>query len=156
MLLSRYFQKLRDDIRKREEEMRASQNFAIQNTNQSSINGDNTLQGDRQNGFLGTALSNVLVIVGLAMFAYTVKYVLRTVVEWWQYLHRWNGQKCEILLLFEHSPHKNLGLLFFPSCFSKWRNLWGCYRCYRQWDDWELTLIVWILHSKWDKTNHVL
>jgi ubiquitin-conjugating enzyme E2 J2 len=33
-------------------------------------------------GFLSSTLTNLFVIVGFAAFAYTVKYVLRSIVEW--------------------------------------------------------------------------
>lgn len=58
-----------------------STKLAVQNTNQSSSNRAVNAGDDRNNGLLGSALSNILVIVGFAMFAYTVKCVLRTIVE---------------------------------------------------------------------------
>ncbi|KAG7323342.1 hypothetical protein KOW79_013044 [Hemibagrus wyckioides] len=38
-------------------------------------------QGNRNNGLLGGALANLFVIVGFAAFAYTVKYVLRSIAQ---------------------------------------------------------------------------
>ncbi|TSL61193.1 Ubiquitin-conjugating enzyme E2 J2 [Bagarius yarrelli] len=38
-------------------------------------------QGNRNNGLLGGALANIFVIVGFAAFAYTVKYVLRSIAQ---------------------------------------------------------------------------
>lgn len=36
---------------------------------------------DNNQGIMGGALTNIFVIVGLAIFAFSVKYVLRSVVE---------------------------------------------------------------------------
>lgn len=58
-----------------------STKLAVQSTNQSSSNRAANDGEERNQGLIGSALSNVLVIVGLAVFAYTVKYVLRTIVE---------------------------------------------------------------------------
>lgn len=58
-----------------------STKLAVQNMNQSSSNRAVNGGDDRNNGLLGSALSNILVIVGFAVFAYTVKCVLRTIVE---------------------------------------------------------------------------
>lgn len=38
-------------------------------------------QPNRNHGLLGGALANVFVIVGFAAFAYTVKYVLRSIAQ---------------------------------------------------------------------------
>lgn len=38
-------------------------------------------QGNRNHGLLGGALANLFVIVGFAAFAYTVKYVLRSIAQ---------------------------------------------------------------------------
>lgn len=73
-------EQIQEDLRKREEEMIESTKLAVQNTNQSSLNRA-VNDGDDRNGLLGSALSNILVIVGFAVFAYTVKCVLRTIVE---------------------------------------------------------------------------
>ncbi|XP_061584616.1 ubiquitin-conjugating enzyme E2 J2-like [Cololabis saira] len=39
-------------------------------------------QANRNHGLLGGALANLFVIVGFAAFAYTVKYVLRSIARW--------------------------------------------------------------------------
>lgn len=38
-------------------------------------------QANRHHGLLGGALANLFVIVGFAAFAYTVKYVLRSIAQ---------------------------------------------------------------------------
>lgn len=38
-------------------------------------------QANRNHGLLGGALANLFVIVGFAAFAYTVKYVLRSITQ---------------------------------------------------------------------------
>lgn len=40
-------------------------------------------QANRNHGLLGGALANLFVIVGFAAFAYTVKYVLRSIAQEW-------------------------------------------------------------------------
>ncbi|KAH3827039.1 ubiquitin-conjugating enzyme E2 J2-like [Dreissena polymorpha] len=74
-------EKIREEIRKREEEIRESTCQTLQSSHQSSVAGVEGGNADRQQGFMGTALSNILVIIGFAAFAYTVKYVLKTIVE---------------------------------------------------------------------------
>ena len=44
-------------------------------------NAVNAGAGGDQQGFLSSTLTNLVVIVGFAAFAYTVKYVLRSIVE---------------------------------------------------------------------------
>lgn len=41
-------------------------------------------QANRNHGLLGGALANLFVIVGFAAFAYTVKYVLRSIAQEWE------------------------------------------------------------------------
>lgn len=43
-------------------------------------------QANRNHGLLGGALANLFVIVGFAAFAYTVKYVLRSIAQEWEEL----------------------------------------------------------------------
>lgn len=74
-------ERIREDIQKREAEMIESTKLAIQSPNRSSSNRPDNPVDDRNNGLLGSALSNILVIVGFAVFAYTVKCVLKTIVE---------------------------------------------------------------------------
>lgn len=44
-------------------------------------------QANRNHGLLGGALANLFVIVGFAAFAYTVKYVLRSIAQEWANQH---------------------------------------------------------------------
>ncbi len=78
-------QEVRATIRRREEEIRAS-------TESSSISGQSSRQANTVDGQLplghqgpqgivGSTLANVLVIVGFAAFAYTVKYVLKSIAH---------------------------------------------------------------------------
>lgn len=74
-------QKIQDDIKRQEEELREStRDSNNSNTNNSSVNADNVAAGGNQ-GIFGSALANIFVIIGFAAFAYTVKCVLRSVVE---------------------------------------------------------------------------
>lgn len=45
-------------------------------------------QANRNHGLLGGALANLFVIVGFAAFAYTVKYVLRSIAQEWGTLQK--------------------------------------------------------------------
>ena len=68
-------------MKRQEEELREStRDSNNSNTNNSSVNGDNVVEGGNQ-GIFGSALANIFVIIGFAAFAYTVKCVLRSVVE---------------------------------------------------------------------------
>jgi len=80
-LFSEVVEKIQEDIRRREEEMRESTNLSVQTTTNSSSNRDPNNVNNENQGLLGSAMANVLVIVGFAVFAYTVKCVLRSVVE---------------------------------------------------------------------------
>ena len=71
------FQKIRQVQAKREQELAESTRNG--NTQTQLLNGQNT-NGNNQ-GIIGSALANIFVVIGLAAFAYTVKYVLRNVVE---------------------------------------------------------------------------
>lgn len=73
-----------DDADKiREEQARRERELAESTRNGSTqsplLNGQNT-NGNNQ-GIVGSALANIFVVIGLAAFAYTVKYVLRNIVE---------------------------------------------------------------------------
>lgn len=72
---------IKEDIRKREEELVESTRLAVQNRASSNIHGDPIAANNDNQGILGSAMANVFVIVGFALFAYTVKCVLRTVVD---------------------------------------------------------------------------
>jgi ubiquitin-conjugating enzyme E2 J2 len=74
---STLFQKIRQVQAKREQELAESTRNG--NTQTQLLNGQNT-NGNNQ-GIIGSALANIFVVIGLAAFAYTVKYVLRNVVE---------------------------------------------------------------------------
>ena len=72
-------QEIKAEIKRREEELaKSSQNVSTAGgAGASSVNNMNEQQGT----FLGSTLTNIAVIVGFAAFAYTVKYVLRSIVE---------------------------------------------------------------------------
>lgn len=70
-------EKIRQIQAKRERELAESTRNG--NTQTQLLNGQNT-NGNNQ-GIIGSALANIFVVIGLAAFAYTVKYVLRNVVE---------------------------------------------------------------------------
>lgn len=71
------FQKIREEQARRERELAESTRNG--NTQSQLLNGQNT-NGNNQ-GIIGSALANIFVVIGLAAFAYTVKYVLRNIVE---------------------------------------------------------------------------
>lgn len=70
-------EKIRQVQAKREQELAESTRNG--NTQTQLLNGQNT-NGNNQ-GIIGSALANIFVVIGLAAFAYTVKYVLRNIVE---------------------------------------------------------------------------
>lgn len=74
-------EKIQDEQRKREEELKESTNTRLVNNRSRMSNENNNDPNENNQGFLGSAMANLIVIVGLAAFAYTVKYVLRSVVE---------------------------------------------------------------------------
>lgn len=82
------FQEIEDGIRQKEEEEKAQKSQAIRSgssgSNSTAANGQNVVRNPDQaqnQGFLTSTLTNLFVIVGFAAFAYTVKYVLRSIVE---------------------------------------------------------------------------
>lgn len=77
---------IRQEIQQREEELKQSACSTVSRT--ASTASDSRNRGEqapmilrRNQGFLGSALTNIFVIVSLAAFAFTVKYVLRNVVD---------------------------------------------------------------------------
>lgn len=70
-------EKIRQEQAKREKELAESTRNG--GTQSQLLQGQNT-NGNNQ-GIIGSALANIFVVLGLAAFAYTVKYVLRNVVE---------------------------------------------------------------------------
>ncbi|CAG2257943.1 ubiquitin-conjugating enzyme E2 J2-like [Mytilus galloprovincialis] len=70
-------EKIREEQARRERELAESTRNG--NTQSQLLNGQNT-NGNNQ-GIIGSALANIFVVIGLAAFAYTVKYVLRNIVE---------------------------------------------------------------------------
>ncbi|XP_041377931.1 ubiquitin-conjugating enzyme E2 J2-like [Gigantopelta aegis] len=80
-------EEIRKEIKKREEEMQQSTDSSGKLTggrldSKTGLTGHpNTVVNGRNQGFFGSALANVFVIIGFAAFAYTVKYVLRSVVD---------------------------------------------------------------------------
>ena len=75
-------QEIDQAIRQREEAESAQQTAASSTT--SAVSGRNPVRNGQQDhnaGFLSNTLTNIVVIVGFAAFAYTVKYVLRNIVE---------------------------------------------------------------------------
>lgn len=73
----------RQKVKKRLEELRASTEGggAVGDISRSVVQTGAVNFGDRQQGMVGGTLTNVLVIVGFAAFAWTVKYVLRTISQ---------------------------------------------------------------------------
>ncbi|XP_071840560.1 ubiquitin-conjugating enzyme E2 J2-like isoform X1 [Apostichopus japonicus] len=73
----------RKKVNKRLEELRASTESggAVGDVSRSLVQTGAVNFGDRQQGIVGGTLTNVLVIVGFAAFAWTVKYVLRTISQ---------------------------------------------------------------------------
>ncbi|XP_060066439.1 ubiquitin-conjugating enzyme E2 J2-like [Ylistrum balloti] len=72
---------IKEEHRKREEELKESTNSRLVNNRSRSSNGNNNDPNQNNQGIMGSAVANIFVIIGLAAFAYTVKYVLRSVVE---------------------------------------------------------------------------
>ncbi|XP_070561894.1 ubiquitin-conjugating enzyme E2 J2-like [Ptychodera flava] len=74
-------QEAREKLQRQEEELKRS---ADSRTNPLAIS-QSTAQGvvvnNGDNGFVGSTLANIMVIVGFAAFAYTVKYVLKTIAN---------------------------------------------------------------------------
>ncbi|XP_052082764.1 ubiquitin-conjugating enzyme E2 J2-like [Mytilus californianus] len=70
-------EKIREEQARRERELAESTRNG--NTQSQLLNGQNT-NGNNQ-GIIGSAMANIFVVIGLAAFAYTVKYVLRNIVE---------------------------------------------------------------------------
>ena len=74
------------ELKRREEELAKSSNSVSPSGGVSSSGGPGNHvnhgagAGDQQ-GFISSTLTNLVVIVGFAAFAYTVKYVLRSIVE---------------------------------------------------------------------------
>lgn len=81
--VSLYLQEARKKVNKRLEELRASTESggAVSDVSRSLVQTGAVNFGDRQQGIVGGTLTNVLVIVGFAAFAWTVKYVLRTISQ---------------------------------------------------------------------------
>ncbi|XP_076472217.1 ubiquitin-conjugating enzyme E2 J2-like [Babylonia areolata] len=85
-LFSEVAEDIRKEIRQREEELKQAASTAesqLQSSDSASSNRANRQppNGPRNQGYLGSALTNIFVIFGLAAFAFTVKYVLRNVVD---------------------------------------------------------------------------
>ncbi|KAL3862411.1 hypothetical protein ACJMK2_008378 [Sinanodonta woodiana] len=79
-------EKYMEEMKKREEEMRESSanNNAVNKRPLSNLSNSaqDHIQGQgNNNGIFGSALANILVIIGFAVFAYTVRFVLKSVVE---------------------------------------------------------------------------
>ncbi|XP_033763112.1 ubiquitin-conjugating enzyme E2 J2-like [Pecten maximus] len=72
---------IQEEQRKRAEELKESTNTRLVNNRSRTSNGNNNDPNQNNQGILGSAVANLFVIIGLAAFAYTVKYVLRSVVE---------------------------------------------------------------------------
>jgi len=75
-------EEIQEQIRQRERELAASMQQSATGQNQTSAN-QNIVQQNNENGqgLLSTTLTNLIVIVGFAAFAWSVKYVLKSVVE---------------------------------------------------------------------------
>lgn len=75
-------EEIKADLRRREEELKASTESGALITGDSTQNAPGQLLPDpRAQGIVGSTLANVLVIVGFAAFAYTVKYVLKSIAQ---------------------------------------------------------------------------
>ncbi|KAK7093587.1 ubiquitin-conjugating enzyme E2 J2-like [Littorina saxatilis] len=77
---------IRKEIQQRELELKQAASSAVtQSASSESSSSNRTDQGPaalpRNQGLLGSALTNIFVILGFAAFAFTVKYVLRNVVD---------------------------------------------------------------------------
>ena len=81
-LINFILQEIKADLRRREEELKASTESGALITGDSTQNAPGQLLPDpRAQGIVGSTLANVLVIVGFAAFAYTVKYVLKSIAQ---------------------------------------------------------------------------
>ncbi|CAH1775760.1 unnamed protein product [Owenia fusiformis] len=78
-------EEMRQTLKKREEEMARSAELNNRSVNAGLANSSSRVQGvngaNEQQGLLNSALTNICVIIGFAAFAYTVKYVLKNIVE---------------------------------------------------------------------------
>ena len=80
-------QDIRQEIQQREEELKQAASSAVNQSTSSESNSSNKMEQagaaalPRNQGLLGSALTNIFVILGFAAFAFTVKYVLRNVVD---------------------------------------------------------------------------
>lgn len=75
-----FCQEIKEEQHRRAEELRQSTNHGAIGQRSHLNGGQNPADNDNQ-GVFGSALANIFVIVGLAAFAYTVKYVLKSIVE---------------------------------------------------------------------------
>lgn len=73
-------EEIKEEQQRRAEELRQSTNHGAIGQRSHSNDGHNPADNENQ-GLIGSALANIFVIVGLAAFAYTVKYVLKSIVE---------------------------------------------------------------------------
>ncbi|XP_048752234.2 ubiquitin-conjugating enzyme E2 J2-like isoform X2 [Ostrea edulis] len=73
-------EEIKEEQHRRAEELRQSTNHGAIGQRSHLNGGQNPADNDNQ-GVFGSALANIFVIVGLAAFAYTVKYVLKSIVE---------------------------------------------------------------------------
>ncbi|XP_062575047.1 ubiquitin-conjugating enzyme E2 J2-like [Saccostrea cucullata] len=73
-------EEIKEEQQRRAEELRQSTNRGAIGQRSHSNDGPNPADHENQ-GLFGSALANIFVIVGLAAFAYTVKYVLKSIVE---------------------------------------------------------------------------
>ncbi|XP_025082842.1 ubiquitin-conjugating enzyme E2 J2-like [Pomacea canaliculata] len=85
-LFSEVAEDIRKELRQRDEEIKQSMDTAITRSSCPSIELPVPKHKPQpmiphNQGFLGSALTNVFVILGFAAFAFTVKYVLRNVVD---------------------------------------------------------------------------
>ncbi|OWF39850.1 ubiquitin-conjugating enzyme E2 J2-like [Mizuhopecten yessoensis] len=72
---------IQEEQRKREEELKESTKTGQVNNRSRTSAGNNIDPNQDNQGIVGSTVANLFVIIGLAAFAYTVKYVLRSVVE---------------------------------------------------------------------------
>lgn len=70
------------NIKRQEEELRKAQAFKSPIVH-SSVNRPTTANPEEQQGFVHGTITNIIVILGFAAFAYTVKHILLSILDEW-------------------------------------------------------------------------
>ena len=76
-----YFQRINNELKRIEEELAQSAANSNANSANSTSNSNQNLGNDNVGGIFNSTLTNLFVIVGFAAFAYTVKVVVRSLIE---------------------------------------------------------------------------